>query len=168
MSNITIISKTIASQPSTKLDARIINMPLYPTTLPEVKVFFGYIRGDNKRIEDATAEGNVTLGDLVSGSSKTALLTALTNLVGSVTSAVLNYNQLNNNRYTVSYVKSGVQNTVVLAGNYFATDYPTIKNAIVSATGNTLDEFLVTKNLIVNSSTSQPDYPLQITIHNTT
>jgi hypothetical protein len=169
MSKINIISKTIASIATTQIDARIINMPLYPTTLPEVQVFYGYIKSDNKRIEDATAEGNSTLGDLISSSSKTALLTALTNITGAVTSAVLNFNQLNDNRYTVSYVQGGVQNTIILTGNFFTTaEYSAVKNEIVSQTASTLDEFLVTKTLTVNSTASQSDYPIQITIHSGT
>lgn len=169
MSNITIISKTVASQVATQLDARIINMPLYPTMLPEVKVFYGYIKSNFKRIENATAEGNITLGDVISSSSKNALLSALTTLVGSVTSAVLNYNQLNDNRYTVSYVKAGVQNTVTLTGSFFTSgEYTTIKNSVVSSTSSNLNEYLVTKTLIVNASAAQSDYPTQITLHNTT
>lgn len=169
MSKINIISKTVASVATTQIDARIINMPLYPTTLPQVQVFYGYLKSNNKRIEDAAAEGNATLGDLISSSSKTALLTALTTLKGAVTSAVLNYNQLSDNRYTVSYVQSGVQNTVVLTGNFFTTaEYTAVKNAIVSTASCTLDEFLTTKTIIVNSVSSQPDYPTQITLHSGT
>lgn len=169
MSIITIISKTIASEATTKIDARVINMPLYPTTLPEVKVFYGYLKSDNKRIGNAAAEGNATLGDLISSSSKTALLNALTALVGSVTSAVLNYNQLYDNRFTVSYVKSGEKGTVVLTGSYFTkSEYDSIKDAIIGETSSTLYEFLVIKTLNVNSSAAQTNYPIQVTIHNTT
>lgn len=169
MSRKDIISKTVAGQTAVKLDIRVINMPLYPSTDNVVNVFYGYYKNGDLRIENSAAEGNLQLGDLISSLSKTNLLNALTTEVGAVTSATLNFNQLNDTLFDISYEQGGGTKNIRLSGSYFTSDECiAIRNAVFSSTSSSNLYANKRKQLTINSSGSQTDYQIGFTIHNTT
>ena len=169
MSRKPIISKTIAEQTATELDIRIINMPLYPAFASVTNIFYAYYKADGKRIEDESAEGNYILGDIISEDSKNALLTALTNLVGTVTKADLEFYQLDGNKYTIRYTKDGKPDTVIIKGSYFTlNEIDSVKASVLTLTSDIPTDWAARKSLTVTSSSVQIDYPVYITLHNTT
>lgn len=168
MSRKPIISKQIAGQTATQLDIRIINMPLYPSMDAVTNVFYAYYKANNLRIEDESAEGNYILGDIISVDSKNALLTALTNLVGSVTKADLSFYQLDDNKYTVRYIKDGKPDNVTLEGSFFtSSENNTVKTNVFANLAEITAGAGNRKSITVNSTTAQTDYPVSINIHNT-
>lgn len=169
MSRKNIISKIVAGETAIQLDIRVINMPLYPSTDSVVNVFYGYYKSGGLRIENSIAEGNLQLGDLISGTSKTALLNALTTEVGAVTSAILNFNQLNNNLFALTYEQDGGVKSITLSGSYFTdAECLSVRNAVLSSTDTAYITPTRRKKITVNSTTSQTDYPVTITLHNIT
>lgn len=166
MSRRKIVAKTIDGFTVTELDIRIVSMPLYPTTDTVVNVFYGYY-SDNKRIG---VEGNLQLGDLISSSSKTALLNALTAKVGAVTEATLLLHQINDGSFYIHYTKSDGSDTATeVTGSYFlSSEYSAIISAVMTATSNAYDGFLYSHTLTVNSPSTQTAYPVTVTVHNTT
>lgn len=168
MSRKPIISKQIAGQTATQLDIRIINMPLYPSMDAVTNVFYGYYKANNLRIEDKSAEGNYVLGDIISSDSKNALLSALTNLVGSVTKADLSFYQLDDNKYTVRYIKDGLPDTVTLEGSFFtSSENDAVKTNVFANLAEITAGAGNRKSITVNSTTTQTDYPVSVNIHNT-
>lgn len=170
MSRLTIISKIVASQTAVEMDLRIIMMPLYPATTPVVKTFYGYYKTGGLRIEHASAEGNIILGDLISSDSKTALMTALNAAVSNVSEATLLIHQIGSTQYTVGYkLANGIRSNVTLTGSYFTNaEEGIIKSAILSAITVTQSGWLNRKSFIVNSSSVETEYPVTLTIYNTT
>jgi hypothetical protein len=168
MSRKDIIPKTVAGQTAVKLDIRVINMPLYPTD-SVVNVFYGYYKSGDLRIENSIAEGNLQLGDLISSDSKTALLNALIAQVGSVTAATLNFNQLNDSTFNITYTQSGGTKNVNVSGSFFTSDeYISIRNAVFAATSSVNPTPIKRKQITVNSTSAQTNYPVTLTLHNTT
>lgn len=167
MSRKPIISHQVAGQTATELDIRIINMPLYPSTDTVTNVFYGYYKAGSLRIEDATAEGNYVLGDIISANSKTSLLTALTNVVGTVTKATLKYYQLDDNKYTIRYIKDG-PDTIEIEGSFFTSaENNTVKTTVFANLSEIIGGAGYRKSITVNSTSSQTNYPVRVNIHNT-
>lgn len=169
MSRHPIIPKVVAGQSAVQIDIRLIMLPLYPATTAEVKTFWGYYKAGDLRIEDASAEGNVTLGNLIGSSSKTAIYNALVAQVGAVTKAVLLMNQVNDDQYIIGYTKAGAElATTTITGSFITTaEY----NAIKEATLAQITTVLIggySKTLAVSSSAALTDYPITFTAHNTT